>query len=51
MSAIATHGLTRIFNGFTAVDHVDLTVEPGQFFGFLGPNGAGTSTPITMLTG
>jgi ABC-2 type transport system ATP-binding protein len=49
--AIAAHGLTRSFNGFTAVDHVDLTVEPGQFFGFLGPNGAGKSTTIKMLTG
>ena len=49
--AIAASSLTRNFNGFTAVDHVDLTVEPGQFFGFLGPNGAGKSTTIKMLTG
>ena len=50
--AIAAHGLTRIFDGgFTAVDHIDLAVEPGQFFGFLGPNGAGKSTTIKMLTG
>ena len=49
--AIAAHALTRVFNGFTAVDHVDLAVEPGQFFGFLGPNGAGKSTTIKMLTG
>jgi ABC-2 type transport system ATP-binding protein len=49
--AIAASGLTRVFNGFTAVDHVDLSVEPGQFFGFLGPNGAGKSTTLKMLTG
>jgi ABC-2 type transport system ATP-binding protein len=49
--AIAAHALTRTFEGFTAVDHIDLTVEPGQFFGFLGPNGAGKSTTIKMLTG
>ncbi len=49
--AILASSLTRTFNGFTAVDHVDLTVEPGQFFGFLGPNGAGKSTTIKMLTG
>lgn len=49
--AIAAHALTRSFDGFTAVDHVDLVVEPGQFFGFLGPNGAGKSTTIKMLTG
>src|ERR1700761_5481278 len=50
-SAIATQQLTRVFNGYTAVDHVDLNVEQGQFFGFLGPNGAGKSTTIKMLTG
>ena len=49
--AIATRALTRTFDGFTAVDHVDLSVESGQFFGFLGPNGAGKSTTIKMLTG
>jgi ABC-2 type transport system ATP-binding protein len=49
--AISVHDLTRTFNGFTAVDHIDLIVEPGQFFGFLGPNGAGKSTTIKMLTG
>ena len=51
MSAIAVHDLSRSFNGFTAVDHIELAVEPGQFFGFLGPNGAGKSTTIKMLTG
>ena len=50
--AIAARGLTRTFaGGFTAVDHLDLSVKPGQFFGFLGPNGAGKSTTIKMLTG
>jgi ABC-2 type transport system ATP-binding protein len=49
--AIAADALTRTFEGFTAVDHIDLAVEPGQFFGFLGPNGAGKSTTIKMLTG
>src|ERR1700712_3647165 len=50
--AIAAQSLTRTFDGgFTAVDHIDLTVQPGQFFGFLGPNGAGKSTTIKMLTG
>jgi len=49
--AIATRDLTRRFGALTAVDHIDLRVEPGQFFGFLGPNGAGKSTTIKMLTG
>jgi ABC-2 type transport system ATP-binding protein len=51
MSAIRVHDLSRSFDGFTAVDHIDLAVEPGQFFGFLGPNGAGKSTTIKMMTG
>ncbi|HEX4997320.1 MAG TPA: ABC transporter ATP-binding protein, partial [Terriglobia bacterium] len=49
--AIETHGLTRLFAGFPAVDHVDLRVGRGTFYGFLGPNGAGKSTTIKMLTG
>lgn len=49
--AIETQGLTRFFEGFCAVDHIDLRVERGTFYGFLGPNGAGKSTTIKMLTG
>lgn len=49
--AIETHGLTRWFDDFCAVDHIDLRVEQGTFYGFLGPNGAGKSTTIKMLTG
>jgi ABC-2 type transport system ATP-binding protein len=49
--AIETHGLTRYFDGFCAVDGIDLRVERGIFYGFLGPNGAGKSTTIKMLTG
>jgi ABC-2 type transport system ATP-binding protein len=49
--AIETHQLTRFFDGFCAVDGVDLQVERGTFYGFLGPNGAGKSTTIKMLTG
>ncbi len=49
--AIETHQLTRFFDGFCAVDDIDLRVERGTFYGFLGPNGAGKSTTIKMLTG
>jgi ABC-2 type transport system ATP-binding protein len=49
--AIETHGLTRFFDGFCAVNGIDLQVERGTFYGFLGPNGAGKSTTIKMLTG
>src|SRR2546429_2686448 len=49
--AIETVGLTRRFDGFCAVNGIDLRVERGTFYGFLGPNGAGKSTTIKMLTG
>src|SRR5437879_10352221 len=49
--AIETHRLTRFYDGFCAVDAIDLRVERGTFYGFLGPNGAGKSTTIKMLTG
>jgi len=49
--AIETHGLTRFFGNFCAVDGIDLHVDAGTFYGFLGPNGAGKSTTIKMLTG
>ncbi len=48
---IETRGLTKVFGDKTAVDGLDLRVEPGEVFGFLGPNGAGKSTTVKMLTG
>lgn len=48
---ITVESLTRRYGGFTAVDDVSFTVEPGRVVGFLGPNGAGKSTTIKMLTG
>ena len=49
--AIRCDGLHRSFNGFLAVDHLELTVRRNSIFGFLGPNGAGKTTTIRMLTG
>lgn len=46
---IETFKLTRMFNGLTAVDHLDISVEAGEIFGLLGPNGAGKTTTISML--
>src|SRR3954451_3052889 len=51
LAAIQTRGLTRRFGELTAVDDVTFSVTQGQLFGFLGPNGAGESTTIKMLTG
>ena len=49
--AVETHGLTRDFGTFRAVDGIDLAVPAGSFYGFLGPNGAGKSPTIKCLTG
>src|SRR5437588_5332969 len=49
--AIEVEQLVREFRkGPRAVDHIDLTVSPGEIYGFLGPNGAGKSTTVLMLT-
>jgi hypothetical protein len=48
-AAIEARGLVRRFGDFAAVDGVDLTVEPGEIYGFLGPNGAGKSTTVRVL--
>ncbi len=49
--AIEARGLTRRFGDFTAVDHVDFKIQPGEIFGFLGSNGCGKTTTMKMLTG
>ncbi|ACZ39749.1 ABC transporter ATP-binding protein [Sphaerobacter thermophilus] len=49
--AIRAVGLTKRYGDFTAVDRLDLVVQPGELFGFLGPNGSGKTTTIKMLTG
>ena len=49
--AIDAKGLTQRFGNFVAVDHVTLSIERGEIFGFLGSNGCGKSTTMKMLTG
>jgi len=49
MLSIETHGLTKRFGLFTAVDHLSFSVGEGEVFGLLGPNGAGKTTTIRML--
>jgi ABC-2 type transport system ATP-binding protein len=49
MPSVTAEGLTRKFNSFTAVDHLNLKIEEGEVFGLLGPNGAGKTTTIRML--
>jgi ABC-2 type transport system ATP-binding protein len=48
---ILTEGLTKVYGSKTALQGLDLRVEPGEVLGFLGPNGAGKSTTVKILTG
>ena len=50
-AVINAQGLTKQFGSRVAVNHIDLSVSRGQIFGLLGPNAAGKSTTIRMLTG
>jgi ABC-2 type transport system ATP-binding protein len=50
-NAIEVSNLTKHFGELVAVDHVDFRVRKGELFGFLGPNAAGKTTTIRMLTG
>ncbi|MCW2834051.1 MAG: putative transporter ATP-binding subunit related, partial [Nocardioides sp.] len=48
---ITVESLTRRYAGFTAVDNVSFTAQPGRVTGFLGPNGAGKSTTMRAMVG
>jgi ABC-2 type transport system ATP-binding protein len=50
-SVISLHGLTKAFNGITAVDDVSLEIGEGSICGLLGPNGAGKTTTFKCLLG
>jgi ABC-2 type transport system ATP-binding protein len=50
-AAIRTVGLTKRYGSVTAVDGIDLDVQPGDIYGFLGPNGSGKTTTVRMLLG
>ncbi|MCD6106020.1 MAG: ATP-binding cassette domain-containing protein [Thermoplasmata archaeon] len=49
--AISVDKLTKVYDGFLAVDHISFCVREGEIFGFLGPNGAGKTTTVRMLVG
>src|SRR5437763_5554173 len=48
---VEVRGLSKRYGEIVAVDDVDLTVDPGDVYGFLGPNGAGKTTTLRMLLG
>jgi ABC-2 type transport system ATP-binding protein len=48
---IECRDLTKIYDDQVAVNHLNLTINTGEVFGFLGPNGAGKTTTLLMLLG
>ncbi|MBV9299724.1 MAG: ATP-binding cassette domain-containing protein, partial [Verrucomicrobia bacterium] len=48
---VDVHRMTKRFGNRTVVNKIDLQVEEGEIFGFLGPNGSGKTTFIRMLCG
>ena len=48
---IEVRGLVKRYGELVAVAGVDLTVEPGDVYGYLGPNGAGKTTSLRMMLG
>jgi len=51
MAAIRLERVTKKYDGFTAVDEISFTVEKGEIFGLLGPNGSGKTTISEMIVG
>lgn len=48
---IELNNVTKTFGKFTAVDNVNIKLEPGKVYGFVGPNGAGKSTTMAIIMG
>jgi ABC-2 type transport system ATP-binding protein len=48
---VEVRGLVKRYGDLVAVAGVDLTVEPGDVYGYLGPNGAGKTTSLRMMLG
>jgi len=44
-------GLTKRYNRIAVVDDVNFCINPGEVYGYLGPNGSGKTTTVKMLTG
>ena len=49
LPAVQTFGLTRLYGPMTALSNLDLTVNQGDLFGFIGSNGAGKTTTLRIL--
>ena len=51
VAALSMRALYKNFDGKPAVDQLELTIRPGEFYALLGPNGAGKTTTIRMAAG
>ena len=49
MSIVKFDNLTKYYGPVLAVDNVSLEIEPGEIFGYLGPNGSGKTTTIRCM--
>ena len=51
MPILDCNNLTKTYAGVTALDHIDLAIDPGRIVGLLGPNGSGKTTLIKLAAG
>jgi ABC-2 type transport system ATP-binding protein len=51
MYAIELKEVSKTYGKRKAVDHLSLTIQPGEVYGFVGPNGAGKTSTIRMIAG
>ena len=50
MNSVVVENITKSYGDVIAVDNISLTIEKGEIFGFIGPDGAGKTTLFRMLT-
>jgi ABC-type multidrug transport system ATPase subunit len=50
VSSVSISGIVKKYNDITALNHISLSVEKGEIFGFIGPDGAGKTTLFRILT-
>lgn len=51
MTTLQINGLTKKYGRITALDNLSMTIEPGNIYGLLGPNGSGKTTTLGILLG
>lgn len=51
MEAVIVEELKKNYNNFTALDGISFSIQEGEIFGLLGPNGVGKTTTIKILSG